>query len=132
MSQENVERVRALYECFARGDFRASSDLLGPDFEWEQLPGAGVEPGSHHGSDAVRAVRSIFEVYENFRVEAEECIDAGDKVVVVARCHGKARASGMQLDEQLAFVWAVRDGKPTRMEQHPSRREALESVGLAA
>jgi ketosteroid isomerase-like protein len=28
MSQENVEIVRAIYERFSEGDFRASADLL--------------------------------------------------------------------------------------------------------
>ena len=129
MSQENVERVRAVYECMARGDFRASADHLAPGFEWEQLRGA-VEPGSHRGAGVGLALGRIFEVYENLRIEAEECIDAGEKVVVVARIHGKARGSGMQLDEQFAFVWTVRDDKPARMEQYASRREALQAVGL--
>jgi ketosteroid isomerase-like protein len=128
MSQENVEILRALYGPWARGDFHASADQVA-GFEWVQLTGA-VEPGSHRGAEAQRALGRIFEVYENFRVEAEEYIDAEDKVVVVARCYGKARGSGMQLDEQFAFVWTVRDSKPVRMEQYPSRREALEAVGL--
>ena len=123
--------VRAVYDCWARGDFRTSADKFAPDFEWVQLR-AVVEPGSHRGPEARdRAMRSIFEVWENFRIEPEEYIDAGDRVIVVARSHGTARGSGMQLDQRFASVWTVRDGKAVRMELYASRDEALKALGLS-
>ena len=83
------------------------------------------------GADANRALRRIFEVYDDFRVEAAEYVDAGDTIVVVVRGHGTARGSGLQMDQRLAQAWAVREGKPVRMEQYPTRSEALKAVGLA-
>ena len=129
MSQENVEIVRAVYDCWRRGDFRATANKVAPDFEWKQVHGV-VEPGSHVGAGASRALRSIFEVYEDLRVEAEEYVDAGDTIVVVARAHGTARGSGLHMDQRLAFVWTVRGGKPVQMEQYPNREDALKAVGL--
>ncbi len=129
MSQENVEIVRAVYDCWRRGDFRATANKVAPDFEWKQVHGV-VEPGSHVGAGASRALRSIFEIYEDLRVEAEEYVDAGDTIVVVARAHGTARASGLHMDQRLAFVWTVREGKPVQMEQYPNREDALKAVGL--
>jgi hypothetical protein len=129
VSQENVEVVRAVYDCWSRGDFRATANKVAPEFEWKQLHGV-VEPGSHVGADANRALRSIFEVYEDLRVEAEEYVDAGDTIVVVARAHGTARGSGLYMDQRLAFVWRVREGTPVQMEQYPNRDEALKAVGL--
>ena len=127
MSREAVASIQAVYECMARGDFRASAELVAPEFEWEQHQGV-VEPGSHRGDGVQRALDSIFEVYEDFRVEAEEYIDLGEKVLVVARIHGRARSSGMQLGEEFAFIWSMKDGRPVRMEQYPARRAALEAV----
>ena len=136
MSQENVDVVRRTWEAFRagmeHGEFDAwldSEDIV-DDFEWKQVHGV-VEPGSHVGSDANRALRSIFEVYEDLRVEAEEYVDAGDTIVVVARAHGTARGSGLHMDQRLAFVWTVREGKPVQMEQYPNREDALKAVGLA-
>ena len=129
MSHENVEVVRAVYDCWRQGDFRATANKVAPDFEWKQVHGV-VEPGSHVGADANRALRSIFEVYEDLRVEAEEYVDAGDTIVVVARAHGTARGSGLHMDQRLAFVWTVREGKPVQMEQYPNREDALKAVGL--
>jgi uncharacterized protein len=130
MSQENVEIVRAIYECWERGDFRATADKVAPDFEWKQVHGV-VEPGSHVGADANRALRSIFEVYEDFRVEAEEYLDAGDTIIVVVRAHGTGRGSGLHVDQWLAQAWTVLDGTPVRMEQYPTREDALDAVRLS-
>ena len=130
MSQENVEVVREVYDCWRQGDFRATTNKVAPDFEWKQVHGV-VEPGSHVGADASRALRSIFEIYEDLRVEAEEYVDGGDTIVVVARAHGTARGSGLHMDQRLAFVWTVREGKPVQVEQYPNRADALKAVGLA-
>ena len=129
MSRENVELVRTVYEGWARGDFRAGSDLFAPNFEWKQRPDA-VEPGSHRGPAIGTALRHILEVWEDYRLEAEEYIDATDAVVVVSRARGTARASGIPLDQRMVLVWRARDGTLVGIEAFGTREEALEAVGL--
>src|SRR5438034_4240665 len=129
MSQENVEIVRSVYDGWAKGNFNAGSDLLAPDFEWQQHAEA-VEPGSHHGAGVGAALRRIFDIYENFRVEAEEYIDGGDNVVVVGRTRATAKGSGMEPQQRFAFVWTLRDGRLVRLAVYADRAEALEAAGL--
>ncbi len=107
----------------------AGSDLLAPNFEWKQSPDA-VEPGSHRGAAIGTALRQLFEVWDGYRIEAEEYVDAGDAVVVVCRARGTARGSGMALDQRLVHVWRARDGKLIGIEQFRNRSAALEAVGL--
>jgi ketosteroid isomerase-like protein len=130
MSEDNVELVRALYDGWARGDFRRGAELLAPDFEWLQLAGA-VEPGSHRGAQAVEALRRIFEMWADFSVRAEEFIDAGEKVVVVARTRGIDRDGRADLDQVFAYVWTVRGGRLARNEVFADRAIALQAAGLA-
>ena len=78
MSQENVEIVRQVHEGWARGDFGVGADFVAPDFEWHQFPQA-VEPGTRRGAEVGEALRNVFDVYENVRVEAREFIDAGTR-----------------------------------------------------
>ena len=129
MSRENVELVRTVLGGWARGDFRAGSDLLAEDFEWKQRPDA-VEPGSHRGESVGAALRQLFDVWENYRIEAEEYIDAGDRIVVVGRARGSARGSGLELDQSVFFLWTARNGKLASIETFRDRGEALEAVGL--
>src|ERR671937_2914220 len=103
MAPEHVAMVQRVYERWARGDFSADPELMAPDFVWHQRTGA-VEPGSHRGGGVGRAIGRIFDVYADFRIEAEEYVDAGEKVVVVARSSGRSRSSGMQLELRLAFA----------------------------
>jgi ketosteroid isomerase-like protein len=129
MSQENVEVVRRIHEGWAVGDFAVGADLLAPGFEWHQFPQA-VEPGTRRGAEVGRALRSVFDVYADVRVDAREFINAGDKVVVIGRTYATAKASGMPLDNPVALVWTVSEGKLLRNEVFTDRREALEAAGL--
>jgi ketosteroid isomerase-like protein len=130
MTQANVDLVREVHEGWAQGDFAIGADRLTPDFEWHQFPQA-VEPGTRRGEEVGRALRKIFDVYEDVRVEATEFIDAGDQVVAIGRTRATARGSGLQLDNPVALVWTVRDGRLARTEFFTDRREALEAVGLS-
>jgi uncharacterized protein len=129
MSRENVELVRTVLGGWARGDFRAGSNLFVADFEWKQRPDA-VEPGSHRGASVGTALRELFEVWENYRIEAEEYIHAGDRIVVVGRARGTARGSGLELDQSLFLLWTARNGKLASVELFRNRGDALEAVGL--
>jgi ketosteroid isomerase-like protein len=129
MSKENVELVRRIHDGWSRGDFSVGASLCAPEFEWHQHAEA-VEPGSHRGTAVGGAIRRIFEVYEHFRVEPEEYIDAGeDKVVVTARIHATGRGSGVDVEQGFAFVWTVHRGKATELSVFTDRREALDAAG---
>src|SRR5262245_6245590 len=129
MSRENMEIVRAVHDGWARGDVGIGADLIAPDFEWHQFAEA-VEPGTRRGAEVGTALRTMFDVYENLRVEPVEFIDAGDKIVVIGRAHATARGSGMPLDMPFALVWTLRDGRLVRNEFFTDRNEALEAAGL--
>jgi ketosteroid isomerase-like protein len=129
MPQENLELVSRIHDGWSRGDFSIGRDLMAPDFEWHQQAEA-VEPGSHRGPAIGGAISKIFEVYENFRVEPEEYIDAGDKVVVAARVQAVGKGSGLELDQRFAFVWTVRRGRLADLAVFGDRREALDAAGV--
>ncbi len=130
MSQENVELVRVVHDGWARGDFRAGSDLMSADFAWEQHAEA-VEPGARQGAEIGQSLRNIFEIYDDYRIEADELFDAGDQVVVLGRVTGTAKASRMELDQQFAFLWTVSRGVLTRLRVFTDGDAALEAAGLA-
>src|SRR6187431_1081530 len=83
MSEENVEVVRQVYAAFAARDWEALGDLWHSDVEYETL---GVAPGRLHG---FRTITDFFDtwagLYGEFRVEAEEIVEAGDQVVAIER-----------------------------------------------
>jgi uncharacterized protein len=89
MSQENVERVREGYAAFNRGNIEAAVQGFHPDIEWlawDALP----DGATLRGRDAVRELFETWRLlFDDFTVEAEEFIDAGDQVIVVTRARGR-------------------------------------------
>jgi ketosteroid isomerase-like protein len=58
-------------------------------------------------------------------------LELGDHVVVLARYHGRGRGSGVEIHQQGAHVFELRDGKILRLEIFANREKAIESVGQA-
>ena len=134
MSQENVAALRRVYEAMARGDFWAAGEVFDPEIEWEWSASAtGLTGGRvYRGIDGVEAAtRDWFEVWDWFWQEAEEYIEVGDAVVVLARMHGRPKGSQQEIESQGASVWTFRDGKAIRFKGYDTPADALEAVGLS-
>ena len=57
-------------------------------------------------------------------------IDAGDQVVVTYRQRGRGKGSGIEVENALAAVATMRDGKVIRGRVYWDRAAALEAAGL--
>ena len=101
MSQENVEIVRRGYEVTRQvleaypDDVADLAAFLDPEIEWRgprEFPDL-AEP--RHGLEGVRSyLETLYEAIEDYRMEPEEFIDAGeDQVLVFSREGGRGRGS---------------------------------------
>jgi ketosteroid isomerase-like protein len=68
--------------------------------------------------------------WRSYRVEAEDVIDLGDRVLVLAHVFGRLEGSQAEVRNTVASVFTVRDGKIARVEFYLERAEALKAVGL--
>ena len=130
MSQENVKLVLAAYEWGSQQRELDLGEVFERDFEWhtrEDLPDAGVRRG-HEGLVRLRA--EWVDAFEDFHVDVDELIDAGENVIAVTRLCGCLRDSGQELDLQEAQVWRMRNGKAAEVRAYLTRSEALKAVGL--
>ena len=94
MSRENVEGVLRGYEALNRGDLEAAVEGVAPECELA-LPPMLPEADTHQGRDGLRRIWETWrESFEEFRLEVEEAIDAGDRVVVMAAVRGTGKDSG--------------------------------------
>ena len=131
MSQENVELVRGGFDSFARGDLELFLEFTDPQVEIVEpfeLPGQRTYRG-HQG--LLEAIQSWAGQWEDFRAEPERIIDAGDRVVVVVHQSGRGKTSGATVEQRIAYVFTIRDGKLSRWEVFLRVDEALEAVGLS-
>lgn len=130
MSQENLEAVRAVYERWSEGDFRASVDLFDPQVVLvlgQEFPDA----GTRLGIEAIASyTRGLLEPWTQFTIEAEEIIPAGDSVLVAVRQRGVGSASGVSTELQYFMLWSFRGSSVIRLESLRERAQALEAAGL--
>jgi ketosteroid isomerase-like protein len=130
MSQHDVEVVRASFDAWTRGP-EALADVCQPDIDWRAIEGAIDDVGPMHGLEAVQAyTRDWFDHFDDLRLEPEELIDAGDRVVAVQRLSGRAKASGVPTELRYAVVYTVRDGKIANGREYWTRQQALDALGI--
>ena len=129
MSQENVEAVRRCCDAFGRGDYEAALAVLDPEIEYDltHFPDGRV----YRGHEGVReAFRIWLGTWEDYRQEQDEFIDAGDRVVVCVREHGRGKGSGVELSRATFGIWTLRDGRAVHIGFRATRAEALEAAGV--
>jgi ketosteroid isomerase-like protein len=132
MSQQNVEIVRRIYEegWFDR-DPEPLLALVTSDVEFVN-PRDAVDSGIRRGPAGVhRAFRNIQETFDVSRHELGDLFGAGDVVVAAVRFIARTRGSDIDVVQEEAHTWTLRDGKVVRFEWGRDLEAALEAVGLS-
>ena len=118
MSQSPTDVVRGLYEAFGRADIPALVAALDEDVDWrvpENLP----HGGDFRGQDAVgRFFQGVGENWDGLQVDIEDIVGGGERVLALARIHGRLRATGEETGYAAVHAWTVRDGTPIRFAEY--------------
>ena len=122
---ENVEVVRDMLEDYVRGDYEAAL----PAFAQEVEVITSLER-FHGPAGVVEEAKRWEEMWTDYHFEVQDLVDAGDKVVLLYRQVGKAKESGIAVEERAAWVYTLREGKITRVEMFQDRETALRAAGL--
>jgi ketosteroid isomerase-like protein len=130
MSQENVDRLRAVWDAWNRGDLDLS--MLDPEVVFEEtvLPdSAGETYRGHEG--VLRAWRRWTEAWEEFTTEVEQILDAGERLVAICTVHLQGKHSGASMTVRYAYLYTLRDGKVIHVRSDLNPADALEAAGLS-
>jgi ketosteroid isomerase-like protein len=142
MSEENVELVRSWFRALGRtlSAYSAAPGriedapfiedvfaLLDEDVEW-RWP---LTPESFRGREGlIRAATDWLDTVDEWHIELEEVVDAGDHVVSRQLVRAQGKGSGAPSDQHVYTVYTFRDRRILRLEDHLDRRAALEAAGL--
>ena len=125
-----ADLIRPIHEEWARGIWQPRFAVYDPHMEWgwsDEFPGlAGVYEDHETPNPRLRAWLSE---WEHWRAVADEYLEIGDYVVVLASYIGRGRGGGVEIRQEGAHVFKLRDGKVVRLEIFANRQKALESVG---
>jgi ketosteroid isomerase-like protein len=114
MGEEDIRAVQRIYTALTRWDVDDLVADLTHDIEWA-LPDALPWGGTHHGPDGVRTFAGIFRDHvDGPWADPDDILDAGDRIVVIGRLRGRAKASGQEFEVGFAHVWTLTDGVASR------------------
>jgi ketosteroid isomerase-like protein len=141
MSKENVERVAriftdefpALYRWLSGGSEGVAWDpATFEDFVWDTTTFEGwPEPREFHGFEGFVEFLQIWtEPYDDFRIDVEDVIDAGeDRVVAILRQSARLRGSASEVEMTYGVVYEFEAARIRRASAYATAEEALEAVG---
>lgn len=133
-SRKRLGLVESAFEAWNRGDIDGFAEHVSEDVAWLEVSGRPEGGGDTElvGRDRMRnSLRSLFEAWESYHLEAERLEDLGDRVVAIVRETGRGRASGLEVDGRWGDVLTVADGEIVRVEAYRDAGQALRVTGLS-
>ena len=131
MSQANVEIVRAVFDASFRGDMESVLRRVDPEIVIRQRPEMPDAMTRHGHAGVMDAIAVWPEQWDEFRLEIVQIVDVDERVVVRTHQRGRGKGSGVDVDDQIWFVFGFRSGKVAEWQMFGAEREALEAVGLS-
>jgi ketosteroid isomerase-like protein len=130
MSQRNAEIVCRIYERLNRGDVEGVVDLCDDDFLMDMSERV-FNPDTYKGDDGIRRFyEGVQDAWESYHWTVEETRTAGDTVVAMLHCQGRAREGEPGVDWRVAWLWRLRRDRPVFTRFYRQRQDALEAAGL--
>jgi ketosteroid isomerase-like protein len=131
MSQENVETARRFYIAWNNGDREPALAFFADDVVWTPAR-EDPDPEPHRGPEGVRQFWGQWEeLFDNIRIDAEELIEVGDRVVSRLHVTGSGKGSGVNVDQRVYQVVEFRGASIVQVDEFYDRTEALEAAGLS-
>ncbi|MFN0132350.1 MAG: nuclear transport factor 2 family protein [Phycisphaerales bacterium] len=132
MSTHNVDLIRAIYAAFAVGDVPGVLAHMSPQIIWNEAENfLYADRNPYVGPDAI--VRGVFmrlaTEWDGFAATPDECLDAGETVVVIGRYTGTYKATGRAQRAQFVHVWRIAGGKVVRFQQYTDTLQAARVTG---
>ncbi len=126
-TERHVAVVKAAFAAFARGDVEAALVHVAPDAELRP-PGTSVASGVevYRGHDGIRRYfADVARVWpEGLHLEPVSFRAVAGSVVVFGRVHGSSPQLGA-VDDEVVWVWKLRDGLLVSGQIFPTRRAAI-------
>lgn len=130
MSQENLAILKRGFEHFA-----ATGDQLWENYAEDVVVRDHESPdqAKYVGLDGVRRWLADWgSAWDDWEIEVEEMLDAGDAVLVLIHHSARGHASGMEMDSHDGMLFTMRGGKVVALDYYTGRERALAAAGLSA
>ena len=130
MSPGNLDRIKAGLEAFNAADFDRALDTLAEHFTWDTT--RAVPDGQVYvGREAIKRYwLDIGDRWTSLKIEADEWIESGDRVVMLGRLVGVGSGSGVPVVGPWCQVWSFAGGAIVSCDNYGDPDAALAAAGL--
>jgi ketosteroid isomerase-like protein len=127
---ENLRLAKLFFELWNAGVREIDEELTDPEIELH-TPISSTRGAPYRGYDGVRQwLADIGDQFEEWSSEVPEFIDLGDnRVLCLGKLHLRGRGSGVEFDQEMAWLITFRDGRFLRYEVFTGHDEARRAVG---
>jgi ketosteroid isomerase-like protein len=132
MAVDRVNLVREGFEAWNSEDPQWVLNHMSPDVEWV-APERDPFPGTYKGFEGVQEFWNRWRnAVGQLKFAAEEVIDGGDHIVVIAFRWARNDITGLQIEDKIAQVFSFdQNDKCIRVQEFYDRGAALKAAGLA-
>lgn len=127
----NMQAVKFIYAAFADGNIPALLALFDPAIEWiaaENSPLADRSP--YRGLNQV--LEGVFTriglEFPGLKIQVDELLNAGDKIVMLGRYHGVRKSTGKEFHAQAVHVWTMAGERATKFQQYLDTYEVAQTA----
>jgi len=115
----NLEKVKAVYDAFAKGDIPTVLEVMSADIEWTEAEGFPYG-GTYHGPKAVLegVLMRLGTEWHGFAAVPHEFVDGDDTIVSLGKYSGTYKPTNKSFQAEFAHVWKFRQGKAVRFVQY--------------
>ena len=130
-SKETTELLRQFYEYFNQRDLDAVLELCAPEVEVYKDPEVVemVAAFTPRGQERVaQYLRGWLDSWDAYQARPEQILEGTEEVAVLVHLRARGKGSQFDIEEDMADVFTVRDGKIVRLRLYIRRQDALQAI----
>jgi ketosteroid isomerase-like protein len=130
-SPQTVELLRRFYESFNQRDIDAVLEVCAEEVEVYKDPevvdmvAASTPRGHEH---VAQYLRGWLDSWTDYTARPQEFVQSGDEVAVLTRLHARGRGSRFDIEEDMADLFSLEDGRIKVLRLYIRPEDALGAV----
>jgi uncharacterized protein len=129
--RQHQDILRDFYDALSREDLDAALGLCGEGVEVYQPPEVVASVPARGHKEVAGYLRGWLASWDAYQPDPEEFVEAGDQVVVMIHLRARGKGSRFEIEERMADIFTVEEGKIVRFRFYVDRGVALESASRA-
>jgi len=128
VSEHDAALLNRFYEALNGADVEAALELCGREVEVYMSPEIVAEVAPRGHREVGEYLRGWFDSWHVYQPEPEGFVAAGDQVVALVHLRARGKGRRFDIEEEVADVFEVDDGKISKLRMYVQRDQALDQA----